>query len=227
MSTTVAPRPLHRGLALALIAAPALWVAAELVSPRLESTASAQLRVVAADPGRWYVYTLLLLFGSIAAIPAGLGLMRLASDAMPRLAAVGGTLVTLGFVVSIPDAYDQFWQWQMVAAGADRGQMVALQDRLDNAAGLGLIFAVCGIGLLVGSVLLSIALVRTPGVPWWSAVTFGAAVLVNIAGFDLDSVPVLLASCALMFSGMVWIGVTHLRAPAAVPAADLRQPAAA
>lgn len=220
-SNTAAPgQGLHPALSLALIATPIAWLLAEAVSPRLESSASAQLAVIAAHPTRWYWYTILLVLGSVTGVPAAIGLLQIATARMRRIGAIGGTLVALGFVGSIVDSANQLWSWQMALPGADRDQMAALQDRFDNAAGTNLIFAFTGIGLMVGTVLLTIALARSSEVPAWAAITFAVAVFTNVLSLSANSVPAVAASCALLLASMGWIGLTMFRrrsAPARGP----------
>jgi hypothetical protein len=106
--------------------------------------------------------------------------------------------------------------------------MAALLDRFDNATGTSLIFMVTGIGLMVGTVLLTTALVRHPAVPSWSAVLFAAAVFVNVLGFSANSVPAVAVSCLLLLLGMGWIGAASLRASSSAGSTiQSPQPAAA
>lgn len=201
----------HPALALAMIAAGLLHLLGGLLSPGLRSSTSAQLAVVAAHPTRWYWYTMLIVIGSVVAIPAVIGLLQLGMASMRRVGAVGGSLVALGLVASVVDSANQLWQWQMVQHGADRAQMAALAHRFDNATGSSLPFAVCGIGLLVGTVLLTTALVRNAEVPTVAALAFGVAVFANIGGFAANSVPAVTASFALLLLAFGWIGLTQLR----------------
>src|SRR4051794_41783767 len=76
--------------AISMIAAPVFLVASALVSPVLKSDEGSQLDVIAANPTRWYWFTLLLLIGSILLIPALLGIAALVHRRSPRLAEVGG-----------------------------------------------------------------------------------------------------------------------------------------
>src|SRR5581483_6811360 len=165
-------RPIHPALAAALIITPLLHVVGGALSPTLKASAGGQLAVIAAHPSRWYWYSFLLVIGSIVAIPACLGLLQLGAAGMRRVGAIGGALVTLGFVGSVMDCAYQLWEWQMVSSGASRQQMTALLDRVDNAAGIQTLFQVCGIGLLVGTVMLTVALVRSASVPSWAAIVF-------------------------------------------------------
>lgn len=210
--TSHAPhRSIHPALGIAMVAAPVLHVIAGVISPALKSKEAAQLSVVAAHSTRWYWYTLLLVVGSIVVVPASVGLLQLGRARMRRVGTVGGVLVTLGFLGSLVDCAGQFWTWQMVAPGADRQQMAALLTRVDGATGTDLFFAVTGIGLLIGSVLLAVALVRNRSVPSWAAIVLTAAVFVNIIAFSASSVAGVAASFVLLLLGMGWIGVTSLR----------------
>lgn len=201
----------HPALSLAMIVTPIVWLAAEAISPALKSSSTDQLAVITAHPTRWYWYTMLLVIGSVAGIPASVGMLQLGAARMRRIGAIGGTLVALGFVGSVIDCANQLWAWQLAESGTNRAQAAALIDRFDNAAGINLMFAITGIGLLIGTVLLSIALVRNDNVPSWAAVVFAVAVVVNVVAFSANSVPGVATSCVLLLAGMGGIGLTTLR----------------
>jgi hypothetical protein len=211
-ATRAARRGVHPSLCIAMIITPIVWLAAEAISPALKSNAADQLAVIAAHPTRWYWYTMLLVIGSVTGIPAAVGLLQLGAARMPRIGAIGGTLVALGFVGSVVDCANQLWSWQLAESGRSRAQAAALLDRFDNAAGINLIFAVTGIGLLIGTVLLTTALVRNRTVPSWVAVIFGVAVVVNVVAFSAISVAGVATSCVLLLVGMGGLGFIGLRA---------------
>jgi hypothetical protein len=208
-------RLLHPALALALIAAPVLHVIAGAICPGLKSGTAAQLALVAGHPARWYWYTVVLILGNVLAVPAVIGLMQLGAARMRRVGMVGGVLVTFGFLGAIVDCADQLWTWVIAEHGGDRTRMAALIDRFDNTAGASLPFAITGIALLVGTVLLTVALVRNRAVPTWAAVTFGAAVFVNVVSFSANLFPVVIVSFVLLLAGMGGIGRASLRAAGA------------
>ncbi|HEX4733652.1 MAG TPA: DUF4386 family protein [Thermoleophilaceae bacterium] len=215
-----------KGLAMSMIAAPLFLVASALVSPQLKSDEAAQLGVIAAHPTRWYWFTLLLLIGSILLVPALLGIAALVHERSPRLATIGGSLAVLGSLVAIGDVMSQFVSWQMVADGADRAQMAALLHRFDNAGGVGVVFNVGGLSILIGVVMLTIALIRTRVAPAWAAVGLSAATLLNIVAFSSASAAGVAASWVVLLVAMGWIGSRTLmaaRAPriAADPARGL------
>lgn len=201
---------LHPALGLAMIATPLLWLSAEAVSPALHANWASQLAEIAAHPTRWYWYSVLLVVGSVTGVPASIGLLQLGRARMRRAATVGGVLVALGFVGSVVDCAYQLWPWQLVESGADRHQTAALLDRFDANAGANVLFMVTGIGLLVGTVLLTTALVRHPAVSSWAAFAFGAGVYANVLAFGASSIPGLAASYVLLLAGMGGIGIRQL-----------------
>jgi hypothetical protein len=182
----------HRSLAASVVAAPILWLAAEAFSPALKNDTGEQLSVIAAHSDRWYVYTLLLLVGSIVFIPGIVGLAVVARRS--RAVAVATVLMGYGMVIACADVMTQFTAWKAATGDADRAQMVQLFARLDDSPGVGLLYATGGLGFLIGSVIMAIALVRTPDLPAWSGLAFGAAMVLQLVGFTISSVVVIAAS---------------------------------
>lgn len=209
------PARLHKSLTpaliLALVAGPALHLVGIAFLPGLKSSEAAQLAVIADHPTRWYIYTMFLLAGSVTMIAASAALIRLGADGMRRVGALGGTLVGLGFVGSVVDLANQLWAWQMARGGTDRSAMAALLLRFDNDTATSLPFAVTGIGLLVGTVMLTVALVRNPAVPSWAAIAFCASIFINIVTFSNNNVPGVAASFALMTGALGGIAVAARR----------------
>lgn len=212
------PRGGRLALASALIATPLLWLAAEAVSPKLAADPSEQLAIIARNPDRWYAYSLLLIVGTMAFIPALLALVRLAAGS-PRLAALGGTVLGLGTLVAIGDAMSQLMTWQMVGQGADRQQMAALIDRFDNSGGSTGVFAVGGLGFLLGTILLSIALVRSRRTPTWATLLFAVGIAVQLVGFTASSATIVMVSSVILVAGMSRQAMSVL-APTRSPEAD-------
>jgi hypothetical protein len=219
--STSVPGSDRRPLAVALVATPVLWLAAAAVSPALKSDSTAQLAVIAQHADRWFGYTALLTLGTILFVPAVLGIMRLTRAGMPRLTLVGGALLGYGTIIAVGDVMSQLTTWQMVAGHADRAQMAALLDRTSNASGSALFFAPGGLAFLIGSILLTIALVRTRAVPVWVSVTFLLGIVAQLAGFSSSSIAVILASAVLslvamtMLARRLWAGSADKQSAAA------------
>jgi hypothetical protein len=176
-----------KAIALSLIACPLFLLASALVSPAIKSDEGAQLTVVAQHPDRWYVSTILMLVGSILIVPALMGISALVAERSPRLAYVGGALAVLGAIIAVGDVMSQLVTWQMVAKGADHAQMAALLKRSDDATGSAMVFNVGGLGIVIGSLLLTIGMIRARVAPVWVAIGLTLAVIVNIAGYGAAS----------------------------------------
>jgi hypothetical protein len=193
----------RRPLAVALVASPLLALAAEAVSPPLKAAAAEQLRVIAAQPDRWFAYTLLLTLSIVLLVPATLAVMRVVRASSPRLAFVGGVLLGYGAIIGTGDSMSQLVTWQMASPAADPGQMAALQDRFDNAGGAALFFGPGGLAFLVGTVALAVALVRCPSVGRWVGIAFAVGNLGQLAGFTVSSVWVIAVGAAVELIALV------------------------
>ncbi len=91
-------------------------------------------------------------------------------------------------------------QHQMVDEGADRTQMVSPLERLEAGTGLRIVLVVFLSGLMLGWVILSLGLFRSPSVPHALPVLIFASLVVNVAGQEL-------VSRFLFLAGLGWIGL--------------------
>src|SRR5690348_1153847 len=123
-----------------LIASPLILLASAFAAPEIKSGEADQLAVIAQDPGRYYLFTVLVFVSTALWLPLVLGLMYMVREKSATLGNVGGSLAIVGTLVGIGDAVSQLFIWQMVSPGADRTQMVALLVRFDNAAGAAIFF---------------------------------------------------------------------------------------
>ena len=200
----------RRACAGALLLAPGLTLLGHLVqaSPAAHDTAS-ELASVAAHPGR---ATLSALVGFVALslmIPALFGLARPLLDSRPRVALTGlGLSVTgvLGLVALMGSAPVTI---AMANADADRGQMIALSDRYESSALVGLWAALMLLGYTLGPVVLAVALWRSGGSWLIPAAMVGGVVLMMA---DAGRYP-LAAGFACTWLGLATAGVSLLREP--------------
>lgn len=194
----------------ALLLAPGLTLVGHLVqaSPEAHDTAS-ELASIAAHPGR---ATLSALIGFIALtlmIPALFGLARPILDSRPRVALTGlGLSVTgvLGLTALMGSAPVTV---AMAHASADRGQMIALSDRYESSALVGLWVALMLLGYTLGPVVLGVALWRSGGSWLIPAALVGGVVLMMA---DAGRYP-LAAGFACTWLGLATAGVSLLREP--------------
>jgi hypothetical protein len=186
-----------------LVLAPLFSLASALVAPALKTDEGAQLAVIAAHPDRWYWFTILLLAGGLLLVPALLGIAIVVRERSPRLGEIGGWLAILGALIAIGDVMSQLTLWQMVTPGADRAQMTALLVRTDDAAGVANVYTVGGLAILIGTVLLTIGLIRSRVVPAWAALALTAAVVVNLVGFTVASDAIVGISWVILLAAML------------------------
>jgi len=200
--------------AAALITAPLLGLAAACAWPPLRSGERAQIAAISAQPDRWYIFSLFILLSSIMLVPAVLALMRLLGHSRPVWALIAGSLAGLGVLIGIGDSATQLVFWQMGAPGASLDQMAALATRYDSAPGAALIFMIGGLATLSGTALLSAGLWRAHAIPAWTAIAIPAATIANIAGLSANSVPVTIASFALLLAAFTRTAMTVRTSPA-------------
>jgi hypothetical protein len=201
------PHHFERTLAGAcLVLAPLLLLASSAVSPAIKSDEGAQLAVIAQHPDRFYLFSLLGLVSAVLLVPALLGLMQMLRERAPGWGYVGVGLMMLGNLLSVGDWMGNFVQWQMAVPNADRAEMTALLTRLDETAGSALPLQISGFAFLVGTAAVAIGLHRARAVPAWSALGLVVGIVVNLAGFVVGSVPLLIVSSAVLLIAMGWIG---------------------
>ena len=200
--------------AASLITAPLLGLVAACAWPPLRSGERAQIAAISAQPGRWYIFSLFLLLSTTMLVPAVLALMRLLGHSRPAWALIAGSLAQLGILIGIGDAATQLMVWQMGAPGASLGQMAALATRYNAAPGAALIFMIGGLASVCGMLLLSAGLWRAHAVPAWTAIAIPAATIANIAGLSANSLPITLASYALLLAAFARIAVIVRSSPA-------------
>jgi hypothetical protein len=200
--------------AVSLITAPLLGLVAACAWPPLRTGGRAQIAAISAQPGRWYIFSLFILLSTIMLVPAVLALMRLLGHSRPTWALIAGSVAQLGILIGIGDAATNLMFWQMGSRGASLGQMAALAARYNAAPGAALIFMIGGLATLGGTLALSAGLWRAHAVPAWTATAVAAAMIANIVGLSANSVPITIASFALLLAAFGRIAVIVRSSPA-------------
>jgi len=204
------PHHFRRLAGASLVLAPLLLLASSAVSPALKSDEGAQLAAIARHPDRFYLFSILGLVSAIVLVPALLGLMHMLRERAPGWGYIGGGLMMLGNLLSIGDWMGNFVQWQMAAPSADREQMTALLIRLDDTPGSALPLQLSGFAFMLGTAVLAIGLYRARTVPAWIAPALVIGIVANLAGFLASSVPLLIASSAVLLAALGWTGTVLL-----------------
>jgi len=206
------PGRFHRKVAgAAMIAAPAVIVVAEILHPKFEMDAAKQLSIVADNTGRWYAAHALVLVALALVVPAFIGLAHILEATRPTLSHLGLIAFVPGLVVLAALAGMELVLWQIAQPAADRAEMIALAERLDESAGIAALFVLVLLypvaWLLVGTGLYLARLV-----PRWTAVLIALSQPVGFVG-ELSGAPKWLAVAAqVAFAvGLIPIGIRVLR----------------
>ena len=189
------------GSGLAMILAPMLWFASSALGPGHEASRhlADMLSQIAANPNRFLASVLSGLLSLILFVPAVLGVESLVRRRRPLLALTGAALVVIGILSLAVVQGVQLVQHQMISAPADRGQMVALLERLEGGIGLKVIF-VGTFALFVGWVLMSAALLATRVVPRLIPLSILVSLVLNLVGFERFS-------RVFFLVGLGWLGL--------------------
>ncbi len=130
------------GSGMSMILAPLLWFASSALGPGHEAShnLAGVLPHIATDPDRFLASVLSGLGSLVLLVPAVLGVGHLLHRRSPLLALAGTALVLVG-ILSLAVLHGvQLVQYQMIHATADRGQMIALLQRLEGGIGPKVIF---------------------------------------------------------------------------------------
>lgn len=193
------------GMCMAL--APLVLLVGMVVHPERKSDVSAQLAIAADNLNAWYVSHLLVLIALVLAVPVVLGFMHMLREREVALGHLGGALGLIGILAVVGVvAMDGFVGWQASVAEANRGEMVALYERLTETAGVTVPFFYASFALALGFVLLAAGLYRARAVQSWMAafVAIGA-ILLGIAGPVASDVLSIVAA-AFLFVGIASVG---------------------
>ncbi len=200
----------------ALAGAATCWLAGQAVLPDLGMELPERLDAVAAARGMEALSTALLLVAGALLVVAAIGL----SPAAP--AGRGGRLVRAGLVgvglggvwLAAGRAAFNLSMLDATAPGVNREAALAVLSAPDGPEWI--VFPLCLLALLVGPVLLGVGARRSGATSWWPLVLWVVGIGLFVATeFAVKAGEI--AGIALACTGLVWMGVAVLRAPAAAP----------
>jgi hypothetical protein len=188
-------------------------LAGAILHPKELSDATGQIDVVAGGLNRWYLAHLLYVVGFALFVPAVMALGRRLRGEAPGLELWGTALGVVGLVASTAlVALEGFGAWQLAQAG-NRAGAVETFDRLVHSAGIVVPFAIVGIALPAGLMVLAVGLGRTRTVPAWTSWVLAAGALLLAVGLVSVIKPVLLGGIAGLSFAMGSIGMSDLGRP--------------
>ena len=190
--------------------APLLFVAAFVISPKLETSAGKQLAVAHQHLDRYYISNLIAMVGLILFVPAVLGLMHMVRERQPAYGAVGGGLTMIGLLASLVTTGAAFVIWQMASDGVQPADVSALHGMLHTAGAVIPVYIVGFVGA-VGAVVLAYGMYRSRAVDWWMALFFAAGIVCINVAFPAGALWLGIVGAALTLVGLGTVGLMVLR----------------
>lgn len=167
--------------ALALIAAPLLFLVADIVSPAWSDDTAAYVREVAESPGAHAWSGFLYVVGFALIVPAVLGVVHLIRGRGVTLAHIAGGLAILGLgafpalaATSIVDA--------VAVETINQADYVTMLDGFEDEPAAIALLVIVLVPALLSLILIAAAIWRSGLAPWWVAVTLIVSALLLIAG---------------------------------------------
>lgn len=201
----------RQGAAAAMIVMPPIFVLAELLHATFQTEAAKQLAAVADNAGRSYAAHALVLLSLALAVPAFFGLVHLVGRGRAALGHLTLVAFVPGLVAIAAIAGMELVLWQMAQPSANRDEMVALAERLNDSAGIVAVFPVALLFALAW-LLVGIGLYRARTVPAWAAMLIGLAQPVGFVGELAGGPKVLAVSAQIVFAlGLIPVGIRVLR----------------
>jgi hypothetical protein len=190
--------------------APLLFLAAFVVSPKLETSAGKQLAVANSHLDRYYISTLVAMVGLFLVVPAVLGLMHMVRERQPVYGAVGGGLTMIGVLASLVGVGAGFAIWQMASDGVQPADVSALHGMTHTAGAVIPLYIVGFVGA-VGAVVLGYGLYAARVVDWWMALFFAAGIVCINVAFPAGALWLAIVGAALTLVGLGSMGLMVLR----------------
>ncbi len=192
---------------LALLAAPLIDLAAALWYPRFPGDPSGDMTVIAEDPNRFLITSMLHILASVLFVPAIVGIMNLLRERGVMLAHLGGGLAVLGFLGRL--AFTSLGLMQLpLATHPNRAQALAFAEQAMSSPPFLIFLLTFLAGIYLGLLLLAIAVWRSRVAPWWIALCFVLALVMD--QFGPAGIGFLLTT-GLMVIGFGYIGLKVLR----------------
>lgn len=165
----------RRGMALAMLVAPAFFVLAnsagawETRSGGTDESGKAALALAVANPGLGRFSMVTAMIGSLLMVPATLGAVRLTERRAARVGLVGGLLVSTAYICYFAMVSGDRFELAMAARGTNLDDYATVLDQSLNGASVVWYFLLFALGSLVGTFLLGMALRRGRSIPAWAA----------------------------------------------------------
>ena len=196
---------------LLLIAGPAILLLASIISPNTDhDNKLKELATVAAHKGTYLWGGLLFLLATVLMMYAGFCLVRLFRGSRGvTLGQVGGVLISLGAMVGAGWYAFGVVEYEMVNhTGLDRAALATFLHKADSTSTMIPLIIMFGVGIVIGTILVGVASIRTRIVPVWAAVVI---VIAGPAGFFSNGKAGGIISSVVLLVGFGALGLRALQ----------------
>jgi hypothetical protein len=190
-----------------LMVGPLLLVVAALLDTTSGDNEAEFLADIAKDDAMYLASGFFALAGGLVLIPGLIGLLRLLRGRRVGAGQIGAGLLLLGTIAAIAFFPVTVYEYEMVQEGADRAQMVGLEERASESAGAAIIFVMFALGVMIGSVIVAVVSWRRGLLPVWAAVALAIAPFV---GFVSESNVLGAIAFVLLGIGLGMLGLRML-----------------
>ena len=189
-----------------MVVAPLLFLVAMVIHPETGTEEASIVAAAADSPDAWYLSHLMVLVAIVLGVPALLGLMHMLREREVALGHLGGGLGLVGLIAFAGlVTIEGLVGWQMAAAG-DRGEMVALLERMFDTTGVVVPLYVMSFAFTVGVVCLAAGLYMARAVQSWMAAFMAIGVVLAAIGGAAAIEWVTIVGAAFLFVGQGSIG---------------------
>lgn len=195
---------------LALLVQPLLGLLEHILDPKTGTDPAAHVAAIAAAPGQRALGIAAGLVAVLLFVPVAWGLTQLLRDRAPGLATAGGGLAIIG-AVAYAALHGVDIALLHVIRVVDPGQAVVVIERIQTSAAGGFLLALFLVGMLLGTLLLSIGLALTGVVARPAALLVIAFLVIDAAGAATGTKPLSYLAHTLLIVGSGWIGMQVLR----------------
>jgi hypothetical protein len=178
-----------------------------------DSTGAHALALFGAHPQQLRLIASLGMLACLLLVPGLLAAMKVLRRDAARLSLVAGVLMIAGYICYLPILSSNFFVLAMVQRGGPMADYAAVIDRGSADPGGLWVFILFGLGNLIGTILLGIALLRSSVVPRWAGWAVMAWPPLHIAGLVLGSEWFEVAGGILQGLGLVMVARAVLRTP--------------
>jgi hypothetical protein len=189
-----------------MVVAPLLFLVAMVIHPETGTDEASLVAAAASSPDEWYIAHLLAMLSIVLAVPAVLGLMHMLREREVALGHMGGGLGILGLIAFAGlVTIEGLVGWQMAVAG-DRGEMVALLERLFETTGVVVPLYVMSFAFTLGVLCLAAGLYRARAVQSWMVAFVAVGAVAAAIGGAAAIEWLTIVGAAFLFVGLGSIG---------------------